>query len=581
MLPRRLYHLARADFLERVRRHGFLIALLACVYGGYAFLPPNGSKYVTLVMDGHRGIYNSAWIGTAVAMLSAAFISLIGFFIVKNAMERDRRTGVGQILATTPISRLQYTLGKTLSNFTVLACMTLIVALACMAMQFLRAEDRSFNVWQIVAPFVLITLPPLFMTAAIAVFFETMPVLRGGVGNIAFVFVWGGILGANFGQSMATPHNDPLGSGIALPNMMNACQATFPDFVPAKEEVSMGINVTTEAQHLTTFVWDGIDWTMQHVLWRLSWVLAALGIGALAAVPFDRFDPAQKLITPRKGRRAARTLSGEQSAAEHGAAASTGEYREDAEERGVRGASPATEGARGAVLGAQPRSRPPAPAADEHQDAVAAVRLTPLATTAHHARFLPMLWAEWKLIIRGRRWWWFGPLGLTIAALTAPLGGVRAIVLPLSWFWPVLLWSKLGTREATYNTEQIFFSSPRPLSRQLVATWVSGVMLSVLTGFAVAIRFAVAGDAHALAAWCAGALFIPALALALGVWTRSGKAFEAIYTCLCYAVIQSAAPLDFMGAVAAAPRHNPFLFATLTVILLIAALAGRRRRLQN
>jgi len=154
-------------------------------------------------------------------------------------------------------------------------------------------------------------------------------------------------------------------------------------------------------------------------------------------------------------------------------------------------------------------------------------------------------------------------------------------VLPLAWFWPVLLWSKLGTREATYNTEPVFFSAPHPLSRQLAATWLAGVMLSVMTGFAVALRLSIAGDAHGLAAWSVGAMFIPALALALGVWTRSGKAFEAIYTGVCYAVIQQAAPLDFMGAVATAPRHNPLIFAVLTLVLIALALLGRRQRLQN
>jgi hypothetical protein len=86
---------------------------------------------------------------------------------------------------------------------------------------------------------------------------------------------------------------------------------------------------------------------------------------------------------------------------------------------------------------------------------------------------------------------------------------------------------------------------------------------------------------NALLAWCAGAVFIPALALALGVWTRSGKAFEAIYTGLCYAVIQQAAPLDFMGAVPNAPRNNPAIFGFLTLLLLLLALWGRQRRLQN
>jgi len=466
----------------------------------------------------------------------------------------------------------------------VLTAMTTIVALACVAMQFIRAEDTSLDPVKLFMPFALIALPPLLMTSAIAVFFETMPVLRGGIGNIAFIFVWGAILGGNLTSDMATPHNDPLGSGIVLPDMFVACKAAYPDFVPSKAGVSMGINISEAAWHLSTFTWDGVDWTMQFVMWRLSWVLAALGIAAVAAVPFDRFDPAQKALRIGRRRRATRTLSGEQSAAGRDAATRTTDHREDAEERVVRGASQVNGGhaeervARGAsqVTGTHAEERVVRGASQ-----VTGATLTRLTSTARRAQFLPMLMAEWKLIVRGLRWWWIGPLGLSIAALTAPLAGVKAIVLPLAWFWPVLRWSRLGTREAVYNTGPLFFSSPHPLSRQLTATWLAGVMLSVLTGFAVALRFALAGDSHALLAWCVGAAFVPALAIALGVWTGSGKAFEAIYTGLCYAVIQSAAPLDFMGAVESAPRSNPLLFAILTAVLLATALAGRQRRLQN
>lgn len=530
-LTHRLYHLARADFYERVRRHGFFVALVFCVYGGYAFLPPNGSKYMTMSMDSHRGIYNSAWIGSAVAMLAGAFVSLIGFYIVKNALERDRRTGVGQILATTPISKLQYTLGKTFSNFAVLAAMTGVVALACVVMQFVRGEDHAFNAWRMFAPFVLLTLPVLFITSAVAVFFETMPVLRGGMGNVAFVFIWGALLGANFGHKQTELYNDPLGTGIVLPDMLRACAAQIPGFDPVKAGVSMGVNIQTEAVRLTTFTWNGIHWNMHHVMWRLQWVLLGLGIAAVAAIPFDRFDNAGSHLNLSKtrGRRRERT----EKSAPH-----TGITTVD-------------------------------------------VRLTPLDGHAGGVRLGALIFAEWKLMVRGLRWWYAGPLGLSIAALTAPLDAVRAIVLPLAWFWPVLLWSKLGTREATYNTEPVFFSAPHPLSRQLAATWLAGVMLSVMTGFAVALRLSIAGDAHGLAAWSVGAMFIPALALALGVWTRSGKAFEAIYTGVCYAVIQQAAPLDFMGAVATAPRHNPLIFAVLALVLIALALFGRRQRLQN
>jgi hypothetical protein len=545
---RRLHHLARADFYERVRRHGFLVAVLFSVLSAYGFLPPNHSNYVTLSIENHRGVYNSAWIGTAVAMLTSAFLSLIGFYIVKNAVERDRRTGVGEILATTPISKFQYTLGKTLSNFTVLATMTAIVAVSCVVMQILRGEAAEFDAWQMFAPFVLITLPPLMITSALAVLFEMLPGLRGGAGNVLWVFVWGWMLGGNFDTDMTRVHNDPLATGIAVPDMVRACQAAFPGFDAAHAGVSMGVNIRDEAVTLKTFAWDGIDWSAKFFAWRLQWLLAGLAIGATAAIPFDRFDPARRALRTGKRRRAARTLAGEQSAAGLGAPTSSAPHREDAEERVVRGASHA---------------------------------LTPLAERSHHSRFLAMVRAEWKLIVRGLRWWWIGPLGFGIAALTAPMPAVKSILLPLAWFWPVLRWSRLGTREATHNTEQIFFSAPRPLSRQLLASWAAGVMLAVVAASPFALRFLIAGDAHALLAWCSGALFAPALAVALGVWTRAGKTFEAIYTCLCYAVIQSAAPLDFMGAVAAAPSSNPVVFAMLAVVLLAAALAGRRRRLQN
>jgi hypothetical protein len=92
----------------------------------------------------------------------------------------------------------------------------------------------------------------------------------------------------------------------------------------------------------------------------------------------------------------------------------------------------------------------------------------------------------------------------------------------------------------------------------------------------------VAGETGALAAWAVGALFAPALALALGVWTRSGKFFEALYTGLVYAILQQAAPLDFMGAVpAAASRGLPAVYGAITAILLLAALLGRQQRLRT
>mgnify|MGYP001216232948 CR=1 FL=1 len=536
----RLYHLARADFLERVRRHGFLVVIGFSVYAGYAFLPPNPSNYATLKLDDYRGVYNSAWVGTAVAMLSAVFISMIGFFIVKNALERDRQTRVGQILATTPISRVQYTLGKTLSNFAVLAAMALVVAVACVGMQLLRAEDRSIDLIALFTPFVMLTLPMLFLTAALAVFFEAMPLLRGGIGNVAYFFLFGAFLAGNFVGQSGDAHNEPTGAGIVLPSMFEAAEAAYPEFDPDSAMVSMGINIRSEGQwDLKTFTWTGTDWTLQYVGWRLSWVMLGLGVAGAAAIPFDRFDPAR------------------------------GRAREAREKRRRRGH----------------RRRDTHDTLEAITESVSAhpdVHLTPLPAGARGFRLGALVIAEWKLIVRGLRWWYIGPLGFTIAAFTAPLSGVHAIVLPLAWFWPVLHWSKLGTRETRYGTEGIFFSAPHPLGRHLFATWIAGVMLAVLSAGSVAIRFIIAGETASLLAWCVGAAFIPSLALTLGVWTRSGKFFEVLYTALVYAILQQATPIDFMGAIPAATREgNPATYAALTLIFLALALWGRRRQIRG
>jgi hypothetical protein len=55
-------------------------------------------------------------------------------------------------------------------------------------------------------------------------------------------------------------------------------------------------------------------------------------------------------------------------------------------------------------------------------------------------------------------------------------------------------------------------------------------------------------DSSGLAAWAAGALFIPALALALGTLTGAARTFQAVYTVLWYLLINDVAAVDFMGA---------------------------------
>lgn len=210
-----VYHIVKADFLERVRGYKFLVILGLMVLVSYLFVPKPNASYVTIDLDGYRGIYNSAWIGASVALLVAGYLGPLSFFAVKGAVNRDRATGVGQIVAATPITKRAYVFGKWLSNMAVLTAMTTVVLISSVVLQLIRAEDRTIERLTLAAPFFVIVLPTMALIAALALLFESIPSLRGGLGNVVFVLIW---IVVGFPSSLSrslwsrSPHESSTGS---------------------------------------------------------------------------------------------------------------------------------------------------------------------------------------------------------------------------------------------------------------------------------------------------------------------------------------------------------------------------------
>src|SRR6185436_8466370 len=129
---------------------------------------------------------------------------------------------------------------------------------------------------------------------------------------------------------------------------------------------------------------------------------------------------------------------------------------------------------------------------------------------------------------------------------------VKTGVAPALAIWPMLVWSALGARELRHGTSELFFSAPRPLSRQLGATWLGGVAIGIAVSGTYALRLALAGDAAGALTALVGIAFVPALALACGVLTGNSRLFEALYLFLWYAAALYHVPsLDYTGAMAA------------------------------
>ncbi len=288
LLP--FFHTARADFRERVRAPGFLVTLAGVAGCGYFVHTGN----IALSLGGVRGVHDSAWIGTLLGVVVTSFLSLAGFYLTKNTLERDRRSGVGEILAASPLSRVSYVFGKAASNFLVLATLVGLLALSGIAVQLISGEDRTLSPVAFLLPLAALALPVLALTAAVAVLFESVRWLRGAFGNTVYFFLWT----ASLTVSMLTPF-DVTGLQLVQDSMRQSFAGHIAD---ANRELSF--NVGPQQGDLVARPFAGIDWTAEALAGRLAWFLAALALAGLATLFFRRFEPARDAHRAAKSRSA-------------------------------------------------------------------------------------------------------------------------------------------------------------------------------------------------------------------------------------------------------------------------------------
>jgi ABC-type transport system involved in multi-copper enzyme maturation permease subunit len=522
-----LYHLARADFYERTRRFSFLLILAAAVFMGV--LVNNGTLFLSLglsnpnpLLPSYRGELNSAWIGTMTTLVANAFLGLLGFFMVSDCIKRDIHTGVGQIIATTPVSRAAYLIGKWFSNCLVLFLLVLIQAVAAVIMVLLQSE-AALDLSALLIPFFAVALPYMALIAALAVVFDTVSWLRGTVGNAIYFFLWMALFLSSLKGGIALPLlKDPMGIDVFRASLYAGANAAFPN-----ESIgSMGITGFTDMP-FKVFNWSGLAWTPGIVAARWLWAVLGLGLILLSVLWFTRFDPSRESL--RRGKVKPEEIKEGVPAARH--------------KKALRIALPS---------------------------------FSPLISKLAQVNpFLGVLFAELRLLLNGRRWWWWlGIAGLNIAILCTPISIAMGYLLPIAFLWPLPIWAEMGNREKKNSTYQMVFSSARPVLRQLPAAWLAGILVTGLFGIAGVVFFLVNRDLPGLAGWAGAVFFIPTLALAMGVFSSGSRLFEVIYLFWWYmGPYQKVPALNFISGV-------PQTYLLAAAGLLLLAIFWRARQVR-
>jgi hypothetical protein len=521
-------YVIRTDFLERIRRSSFLIVIALTAVSAFFFVPQIGAGYTVLSFSDYRGIYNAALIGNMIAILTSCFMSLVGFYLVKNSIELDNTTRLGQIIASTPIHKSVYIIGKVLGNFIFLMAMVFITILMAFLMLFMRGEDKSLDLIGMVTPFIFIVLPVMAVISMLAVLFECLSWLKGSLGNVLYFFIWISALtyGAMTTNRSGSKFLDWLGISIPINSIMKKVISLNPSY---KGNFILIGSVESE-KVIEDFTWQGVGWTAQIMVERFLWLIIALLVTLLTGLLFKRFDPSNEGVRSK-----ARTK--EQAVVE--------------------------------------------PSVMPVESNKIKVKLSRLPKEQLQFSIIGIFKYELSLMLKKLPLWWGACfIGLIIAGIFVETEFAYQYILPIAWIWPIAVWSSMGTREIQQNTNQIVFSSPYILKYQFISIWFAGIVVTFFAAIGVLINFLIAGEILRIMALLVATIFIPSMALALGVWSQSSKMFEVAYALLWYlGPLNHTKILDYIGSSYTKISYQ-MLIADLALAILLVTIAriGRYRQ---
>lgn len=284
-----------AELLGRLRAPATLVALVAILAGSSLLLPRDGrlSSISWTALDGRpqAPLFDSACAGWGAAVLNSVFLVMVAFYLVAGSLQRDRRSGLGVILAATPLSNGALLAGRGLAHAAYLGTLCLL-AVAVTLLRFLWFGQGTLRPLDLALPFLLFTLPGVLFVATLTLLWEVTPGLRGRGGLVGWFFLGSLILLA---LPRGLPAFDPLGMA-SLERLMDASIAGL------GHGLSLGLIVREATPERVA--WPGPRVGLALVLERMlmaAWSLAPL---LAARALFDRghccWPPWRRPSPPRR-----------------------------------------------------------------------------------------------------------------------------------------------------------------------------------------------------------------------------------------------------------------------------------------
>jgi hypothetical protein len=523
----RLIAIVRADFLIRLRRPSTAVVFVLLSALPYLWIPDPATGRALIQIGGSRALYNSAAIGLATAALGTIFIGLAGFYVISNALRRDVLSRCGFVIASTTMRGSEYIIGKFAGNVVFLSVFTLGYMATAMAMVLVRGEAPLEPV-VFAMQYALLLPPAIVFVSAIAILFESTPLLRTRLGDVLYFFLWLGLMGSvaavmGKGEGSRWPlYFDISGLGFVMTQM----QAVF-------ETDSLSIGATSFDASKPPLVFAGLRLTGEWMLPRLGSMLWPLSLLAVARLFFHRFDPARVRASGDKAR-------------------SSWIGRFNAISKPVARL----------FVGMADRSLSLMPGGaslfrSAATDALATLAASPLA-----------------LLVMA---------GFAVAALGAEATSLLTGVLPFAFAVCAMVLADVSCREKRSGTLALVFATPGLRERFVLWKFSSGLLVgAVLLGIPLIRAYLLRPDLWP--ALLVGLIFTVAAAIALGILSSNPKAFIVLFLMFWYVAISDkgvSPELDFAGWFGAATPSVTLAYAVVAIALLTLAQLFHARELRR
>lgn len=281
-----IWVLSLTEVRLRLRRLGTLVALMAVIAISWAMIPDPHSGLTLMAIKNARVLYTSSTLAFGSASLASFLFGLGGFYLVRGRIAEDLRSGSGAVIAATPVGNGLFLLSRALGG--VLYLLTLIAALlGTMLMLHALHGEGPIQVSIYLQTYAVVFLPVVFLSVSCAILFDSIPVLMGKAGDLAFFFVWMAQIGV--AGALAETHSPIVAALMLLDFSGLAISMIGFEQLLGTSHISVGMstfNAALPAVTLTSAIWSA----------QVIWMRTATGMLALlpllpAPLLFHRYSP--------------------------------------------------------------------------------------------------------------------------------------------------------------------------------------------------------------------------------------------------------------------------------------------------